>query len=46
MQLYNLDDDPIEMNDLSRVDGGQGKLAELQSLLAAERARYDDPLVQ
>jgi arylsulfatase A-like enzyme len=46
LQLYNLDDDPIEMNDLSRVDGSQGKLAELQSLLAAERARYDDPLVQ
>ena len=46
VQLFNLDADPIEMNDLSARDEYQVKLTELQSLLATERARYDDPLVQ
>jgi arylsulfatase A-like enzyme len=46
MQLFNLNVDPSEMNDLSMADAYQAKLAELQSLLASERALYDDPLLQ
>jgi hypothetical protein len=46
MQLFNLGVDPSEMNDLSTADEYQSKLGEMQSLLAGERTRYDDPLVQ
>jgi hypothetical protein len=46
MQLFNLNVDPSEINDLSAADGYQGKLSEMQSLLASERALYDDPLVK
>jgi arylsulfatase A-like enzyme len=46
MQLFDLNVDPSEMNDLSMADAYQAKLAELQSLLASERALYDDPLLQ
>jgi arylsulfatase A-like enzyme len=46
LQLYNLASDPSELHDLSRADEYQAKLAELQSLLAFERARYGDPLLQ
>jgi arylsulfatase A-like enzyme len=46
VQLYNLTADPSELDDLSKVDGYQTKLAELAALLAAERLRYDDPLVE
>ena len=46
MQLYNLGVDPSEINDLSTVAGYQDKFDELQSLLARERARYDDPLLK
>ena len=34
------------MDDLATVDAYQSKLGELQSLLANERAAYDDPLLQ
>ena len=46
VQLFDLSSDPKEINDLSAVDGYQTKLSALQSLLASERARHDDPLVQ
>jgi arylsulfatase A-like enzyme len=46
MQLFDLSVDPSEMNDLFTADEYQAKLADLQSLLADERARYDDPLLQ
>ncbi len=46
LQLFNLSVDPSEMNDLSAADEYQAKLTDLQSLLAGERARYDDPLLQ
>jgi arylsulfatase A-like enzyme len=46
LQLFNLNVDPSEMNDLSGQAIYQEKLAEMQSLLARERARYDDPLVR
>jgi arylsulfatase A-like enzyme len=46
MQLFNLNVDPSEINDLSAAAGYQGKLSEMQSLLASERALYDDPLVK
>jgi arylsulfatase A-like enzyme len=46
MQLFNLNVDPSEMNDLSAADGYQGKLSAMQALLASERALYDDPLIK
>jgi arylsulfatase A-like enzyme len=46
IQLYDLNADPSELDDLSAVDGYQAKLAELAALLAAERLRFDDPLVE
>ena len=46
IQLFNLNTDPDEMDDLATVDAYQSKLGELQSLLANERAAYDDPLLQ
>jgi arylsulfatase A-like enzyme len=46
VQLFDLNTDPKELNDLSTVDGYQTKLSALESLLASERARYDDPLVK
>ena len=46
MQLFNLNVDPSEIDDLSMTDEYQAKLAELQSLLANQRALYDDPLVK
>ena len=46
IQLFNLSVDPSEMNDLSMADDYQTKLAEMQSLLAGERAFYDDPLLE
>jgi arylsulfatase A-like enzyme len=46
MQLYDLSIDPSELDDLSRSDEYQSKISELLSLLAIERARYDDPLLQ
>ena len=46
VQLFDLNADPKELNDLSAVDGYQTKLSALQSLLASERARHDDPLVK
>ena len=44
VQLFDLAADPYELNDLSAMDAYQSKLSALQSLLAGERARYDDPL--
>jgi arylsulfatase A-like enzyme len=44
-QLFNLAVDPSEVSDLSGVPEYQPKLAELQSLLEAQRALYDDPLL-
>jgi arylsulfatase A-like enzyme len=46
LQLFDLNADPSEMNDLSTVDSYQVKLGEMQSRLAGERARYDDPLLK
>lgn len=46
VQLFDLNADPKELNDLSAVDAYQTKLSALQSLLASERARHDDPLVK
>jgi arylsulfatase A-like enzyme len=46
LQLFNLSVDPSEMNDLSTAGEYQAELSQLQSLLAAERASYDDPLVE
>jgi arylsulfatase A-like enzyme len=46
MQLFNLNVDPYEMNDLSMQDGYQAKFSEMQSLLASVRALYDDPLLK
>ena len=46
VQLFDLNADPRELNDLSAVDAYQTKLSALQSLLASQRARYDDPLVK
>ena len=46
MQLFNLNVDPSEMNDLSMADEYQAKLAELQSLLANQRTLHDDPLLK
>jgi arylsulfatase A-like enzyme len=46
LQLFNLNADPSEINDLSLAGEYQAKLSEMQSLLAGERALYDDPLVK
>jgi hypothetical protein len=45
-QLYNLRVDPSELSDLSALSAYQPKLAEIQSLLADERAAHDDPLTK
>jgi arylsulfatase A-like enzyme len=46
VQLFDLNADPKEVNDLSMVDAYQTKLSGLQSLLDSERARHDDPLLK
>jgi arylsulfatase A-like enzyme len=45
LQLFDLNLDPDELDDLSAQPEYQGKLAELQSLLLSERMRNDDPLL-
>jgi arylsulfatase A-like enzyme len=46
VQLFDLNADPKELNDLSAVGAYQTKLSALESLLASERVRHDDPLVK
>lgn len=45
LQLFDLNVDPDEINDLSASGDHQAKLDELQALLAAQRSLYDDPLL-
>jgi len=45
LQLFDLDVDPDEINDLSAATEHQSKLTELQSVLASQRALYEDPLL-
>jgi arylsulfatase A-like enzyme len=44
VQLFNLDVDPDERDDLAAAPAYQGKLIELEQQLRSERLRYDDPL--
>jgi arylsulfatase A-like enzyme len=45
-QLFNLNVDPDELDDLSAEPDYQDKRAELEQLLLSERLRYDDPLAR
>jgi hypothetical protein len=46
LQLFDLESDPEEITDLSTSPAYQDKLLDLLDALAAERTRFDDPLLQ
>jgi len=41
--LFDLENDPYEMNDVAAVAGNKGKVAELMVLLREQQKAFEDP---